>query len=163
MEISSLPLPPYPEHFLQLCPFCCVLVFSLLFIAQFFWFFVYFTEWGSVCPGAMLVYPKGGWGSNTWCLVLTCLVCHMSPEQVRASVWWRRQPSCFLSVMWHGEAFYRLGVQGVKVFILFGASFLPCVAPVSQQGFDSWSSWCLLLYPVGHLDSLCLLFLRITE
>jgi hypothetical protein len=27
--------------------------------------------------------------------------------------------------MWHGEALYRLGVQGVKVLILFGALFLP--------------------------------------
>jgi hypothetical protein len=25
------------------------------------------------------------------------------------------EPSCFLSVTWHGEAFYRLGVQGVEV------------------------------------------------
>jgi hypothetical protein len=37
--------------------------------------------------------------------------------------------------MWHGEAFYRLGVQGVKVLILLGALFPPSVAPASQQGF----------------------------
>jgi hypothetical protein len=37
--------------------------------------------------------------------------------------------------MWHGEAFYRLGVQGVKVFILFDDLFPPSVAPASQQGF----------------------------
>jgi hypothetical protein len=45
------------------------------------------------------------------------------------------EPSCFLSVMWHGEALYRLGVQGIKVLILFGALFLPSVTPVSQQDF----------------------------
>jgi hypothetical protein len=43
--------------------------------------------------------------------------------------------TCFLSVMWRGEAFYGLGVQDVKVLILFSASFLPSVAPVSQQYF----------------------------
>jgi hypothetical protein len=37
--------------------------------------------------------------------------------------------------MWHGEAFYGLGVQGVEVLIFLGALFLPRVAPVSQQGF----------------------------
>jgi hypothetical protein len=37
--------------------------------------------------------------------------------------------------MWHGEALYGLGVQGVKILILLGAFFLPSVAPVSQQEF----------------------------
>jgi hypothetical protein len=37
--------------------------------------------------------------------------------------------------MWHGEALYRLGVQGVKVLILLGAFFLPSVAPASQKDF----------------------------
>jgi hypothetical protein len=40
-----------------------------------------------------------------------------------------------LSVRWHGEAFYGLGLQGVEVLILLGALFLPSVALVSQQGF----------------------------
>jgi hypothetical protein len=42
---------------------------------------------------------------------------------------------CFLSVMWCGEVFYRLGVWSVEVLILFGALFLPSVAPVFQQDF----------------------------
>jgi hypothetical protein len=37
--------------------------------------------------------------------------------------------------MWHGEALYSLGVQGVEVLILLGAFFLPSVAPESQQNF----------------------------
>jgi hypothetical protein len=37
--------------------------------------------------------------------------------------------------MWHREDLYRLWVQGVKVLIVFGAFFLPSVAPVSQQDF----------------------------
>jgi hypothetical protein len=46
-----------------------------------------------------------------------------------------QEPSCFLSVMWHGEAFHRLGVKGVKVLVLLAALFPPSVAPASQQGF----------------------------
>jgi hypothetical protein len=41
----------------------------------------------------------------------------------------------FSHVTWHGEAFYRLGVQGVNVLILLGALFLPHVTPASQKGF----------------------------
>jgi hypothetical protein len=37
--------------------------------------------------------------------------------------------------MWHGEALYELGAQGVKGLILLGAFLLPRVAPVSQQDF----------------------------
>jgi hypothetical protein len=35
--------------------------------------------------------------------------------------------------MWWGEAFYKLLVQHVKVFILLGALFPPIVNPASQQ------------------------------
>jgi hypothetical protein len=63
------------------------------------------------------------------------LVCRMSPKQVWSQhlvVW---QPSCFLSVMWHGEAFHRLGVLDVEVLILLASLFLPSVAPVFQLCF----------------------------
>jgi hypothetical protein len=46
-----------------------------------------------------------------------------------------KEPSCFLSVTWHGEALYGLGTQGVEVLILLGDLFLPSVAPASQQDF----------------------------
>jgi hypothetical protein len=45
------------------------------------------------------------------------------------------QPSCFLSVKWHGEAFHKLGVQDVEVLVLLAALFPPSVALLSQQGF----------------------------
>jgi hypothetical protein len=35
--------------------------------------------------------------------------------------------------MWHGEAFYGLGVQVVKVLILLGALFLPSGSSVSAR------------------------------
>jgi hypothetical protein len=63
------------------------------------------------------------------------LVCQMSPKQVWSQCLAAQEPSCFLSVTWPGEAFRRLGVQGVEVVILFAAFFLPSVAPASQQGF----------------------------
>jgi hypothetical protein len=37
--------------------------------------------------------------------------------------------------MWHGEAFYKLGIQSVEVLIFLGALFRPNVASTSQEGF----------------------------
>jgi hypothetical protein len=60
----------------------------------------------------------------------------MSPEQFWS---WRlvaQDPSCFLSVTWHGEALYGLGVQGVEVLILLGAFFFfsaKCGSSVSAR------------------------------
>jgi hypothetical protein len=91
--------------------------------------------WGQSVQGAMLFYPRGGCGNTTWHLFAHLLVCHMSPKQVWSwcvVVW---ESSCFLSVMWCGEALYQLGVQGAKVLILLGAFFLPSVALVPQQDF----------------------------
>jgi hypothetical protein len=45
------------------------------------------------------------------------------------------EPFWFLSVTWHGEALYRLEVQGVGILLILGGFFLPSVAPVSQQDF----------------------------
>jgi hypothetical protein len=59
----------------------------------------------------------------------------MSPKQVWSQHLAALEPSCFLSVTWHGEALYVLGVQGVKHLIL-STFFLPGVAPVSQQDFS---------------------------
>jgi hypothetical protein len=59
----------------------------------------------------------------------------------------------------HGEAFYRLGVLGVKVLILLGALFPSSVAPVSLQGFGVTElMFCLVLHPSHHLgfsDPIC--------
>jgi hypothetical protein len=63
------------------------------------------------------------------------LVCQMSPKQVWSQLLAVQQPSCFLTVTWHGEAFHRLGVQSVEVLILFAALFPPSVPPASQQDF----------------------------
>jgi hypothetical protein len=57
------------------------------------------------------------------------------PSRFGADGLWWWQPTCFLRVTWHEEAFYVLGIQGVEVFILLGALFLQSVAPASQQSF----------------------------
>jgi hypothetical protein len=51
-------------------PLRCVLVFSSLFILLFC--FVLQGRGGQSAQGAMLVYPRGGWGDMMWHLVLTC-------------------------------------------------------------------------------------------
>jgi hypothetical protein len=88
---------------------------------------------------AMLVYPRGGWRNTAWCLALTSWVGQMSPRQVWSPQqwhWWRWwQPHLFSQCRWCGEAFYRLGVQGIEVLIPLGALFPPNVAPASQQDF----------------------------
>jgi hypothetical protein len=72
VEISSLPIPPSLVLFQCSCPFCCVLVFSLLFIVQFFFFF----GWGGA-QGAMLVFPRvtGRIPHDAWCLPLLSAKC----------------------------------------------------------------------------------------
>jgi hypothetical protein len=70
----------------------------------------------------MLVYHRGGWGNTAWCLVLIVGLLNVSQaglEQHLAA----QEPSCFLSVTWYGEAFHRLGVQGVEVLIPLAALF----------------------------------------
>jgi hypothetical protein len=42
--------------------------------------------------------------------------------------------TCSFSVLWHGEDFYGLGVQGAKVSALLGALPQQRMSPVSQQG-----------------------------
>jgi hypothetical protein len=53
----------------------------------------------------------------------------------------------------HGEALYRLGVQGVEVFILLDAFFF-CQVWLQRLSkiFDLWRSHCLLLHSSPHLD-----------
>jgi hypothetical protein len=77
----------------------------------------------------------------------------VSPKQVWSwylVVW----ESCFLSVMWRGEALYGLGVQDVRVLLLVGGFCLPSVAPVSQQNFWFAELTCLLPPSSHHLGFL---------
>jgi hypothetical protein len=75
-----------------------VLIFSSLFIVQFFLFccFVLFTGGGGQsAQGAMLVYPRGGWGNTVRCLVLTCWSAKCLPGRFGVSLWWCSSPPVF--------------------------------------------------------------------
>jgi hypothetical protein len=93
------------------CPFCCMFLFSSLFINQFFGFFLQCRE--SVCPGGYADLYQGGCGNTACHLFAHLLLWWMSPEQVWSRHLVARETSCFLSVTWFREALYRLGVQVV--------------------------------------------------
>jgi hypothetical protein len=132
--------------FQSFCSLCCVLVFSSLFFIQFF-----FSEGGSVCPGSMLVYPKGGWGNTVW---FTSLICQISPKQIWS--WCLVEVVALLfsqyNVAW--KSFLRLGIQvsGVEILILLGSLYQPSVSSASQQDFDSWRSQICFCTLVTILD-----------
>jgi hypothetical protein len=91
---------------------------------------------------------RDAWFSPVW--YAQCL-----PSRFGAGIWWRQDPSCFLSTVQCGEAFQEVGVMCVTVPIFLSALFPPSVAPASQQGSESWNSCCLLPCPSCHLGSSC--------
>jgi hypothetical protein len=117
-RFSSLPLPPSPMHFQQPpTPSSSVCWFSV--------FFFFFCKVVSVCPGGGLCFFTPGVAEKSRIKLDSYLfglpkVSHARLEQA-ASGWqpaavatlgW--QPACSLCVLWHGEDFHGLGVQGAK-------------------------------------------------
>jgi hypothetical protein len=87
--------PPFSSILTAPCTFCCVLVFSSLFI-QFFIFVLFFCSVGGPsAQGTMLVYPRGGWRNTTWCLVLTYLSAKCLLSRFGTSILWQRIPPVF--------------------------------------------------------------------
>jgi hypothetical protein len=87
-----------PAHALTaLHPLSCELVFSSLFIVQFFLLLLFSFLWGwdQSAEGAMLVYPSGGLVNTTWCLVLTCWSAKYLPSRFGAGIWWCVSPPVF--------------------------------------------------------------------
>jgi hypothetical protein len=137
------------------CPLCCVFLFSSLFIIQVF----FVGRRGQSAQEAMLVYSGVVCGNTACCLFAHLLVCCMPPKQIWSQCVLAWEPSCFLSVTWHREALYRLGVQHVEaqflLVLFFCQVWLQCLSKV----FCSWCSNCLFLCPSCHLGS-SLQFLR---
>jgi hypothetical protein len=106
-----------------LSPLLCASFQFLFIIAQFL--FVCLWGRGSLCPAGL---SQGWLGKYHVMLCVHLFICRMSPKQVWSWHLAMREPSCFLSVLWCGEALYGLGIQGVEVLILLGALFLPGVA-----------------------------------
>jgi hypothetical protein len=148
-EISSLLPPPslvcseHPAPSAE-CPF--------QFLAYFSGFFFFFCGVGVSLPrGLCWFIPEVAVGIPHAAYLLTCE--SESPKQVRSQHLSAREPSCFLSVTWHGEALYGLGVQGVRVWILFFFFSQVWLQRLSKI-FDLQSSCCLLLPSGCHLGSL---------
>jgi hypothetical protein len=59
--------PPFSSVLSASHPLCCAFVFSSLFIVQFFvlFCFVFAGQAVSSAQGAILAYPRGGWGNTT--------------------------------------------------------------------------------------------------
>jgi hypothetical protein len=114
-------------------PFSSMLCVSFSVPCLLFNFF--FVGQGISLPGGYAGLSQGSLGEYLMMFGANLLVWQMCPKQVWNCHLMAWESSCFLSVMWHGETFHRLGVQGVKVLILLGALFPPSVAPVSQQYF----------------------------
>jgi hypothetical protein len=141
MEISSLLLPISLVHLHTLPPLVCV-PFQFL---VYYWVFIFYCRTGGQSvQGALLVCPRGDCGDTAWHLFAHIMVYWMSPKQVWCCLLVAQEPSCFLSVMWHGEALYRLWVKGVKILffvVLFLCQvWLQCLSKI----FDLWSSCCML-------------------
>jgi hypothetical protein len=99
-------------------------------------FFFFFAGQGVSLPRGLcwfILVVAGGILCDAWRSPVWSAECLQS--RFGASVWQWWEPSCFLGVMWCGEAFHRLAVQSVEVLILLGALFLPSVASASQQCF----------------------------
>jgi hypothetical protein len=113
MEISSLPLPlslvclEHPAPLLHV-PFHFLVYYSVL------GFFLLGGK--SVCSGGYAGLSQGVCGNTVCCLFAHVLVCWMSLKQVCSKRLVAREPYCFLSVTWHGEALYGLGSSGCPVF-----------------------------------------------
>jgi hypothetical protein len=85
---------------------------------------------GGQCPSGL----EGLWGkgpagqqpgrSATWC----------PAGQRHCLLVGRWQPTCSFSVLWHGEAFHSIVIQGTKVSALPCVLPYPSMSPASQQG-----------------------------
>jgi hypothetical protein len=117
-----LPLPPSLVP-VFLAPLLCA-SFQFVVYSVFF-----FAGGGSVCAEG---YAGLSWGLlGEYCMMLGFHLFGMP----NVFLWCCGEPSCFLRVTLHGEAFLRLGTQGVEVLILLHVLFLPSMAPASQQDF----------------------------
>jgi hypothetical protein len=126
-----------------------------------FQFLVYYSGfWGewlwnreSVCPGGYAGLSKVWLGEYHMMLGAHLLVCWVSPKQVWSQCLEVREPSCFLSVTWHGEALYGLGIQSVKFWFFLVLFSCQVWLQYLSKIFDLWSSHCLLLHSSHHLWS----------
>jgi hypothetical protein len=115
-------------------PLLCVSFQFLVYCSGFFFSFLYFYR-GVSLPRGLCWFVPGVAGEYHVMLGTHLWSSECLPSRFGAGVWQWWQPTCFLSVTWHREAFHSLGVQGLEVLILLGALCLTSVALASEQGF----------------------------
>jgi hypothetical protein len=135
----GIPLPlcstlrvPLPLCNVSYCSYC--LLFS----------FCFFPGWGSVCPGAMLIWPRDVCGSTTY--HLAHFVVHIFPSHLGAGDWlWPGGPPGF-SVQHEVRCFAQAGGVEGSTFCLFSVA-LParCVSNVSPRFHFRRHAFCFLL------------------
>jgi hypothetical protein len=109
-EDQLLSFPPFSGVLTAPHPLCCVFLFSSLFI----YLFIFFSG-REVSLSMGLYWFISGWlWQYRMTLVAHLLVCRMSPKQDWSQCLVTQEPSCFLRVMWHGEALHRLGFRVSK-------------------------------------------------
>jgi hypothetical protein len=148
VQSSALCLSPIPwcsqgtPPLLLNVPFQFLVYYSVLFC---------FFLWGGSqsVQGAMLVYPKVSCRNTVYHLFAHLLVC--ISQQVCSWYLAVQKPSCFLSIMWCGEALYGLGRFRASEFCFFFLFFF-CQVWLQHLSniFDLWSSR-FLLPPSSHL------------
>jgi hypothetical protein len=142
-----MPAPPSLE--LKAPRLLCYVSFSILCLL--FSFFLCVWGGGQTAQRAMLVDPRGGCG-DTICRLFAHLL-SVSPKQVRSQHLVAQEPSCFLRVMWHGEAMCRLGVWSVRVLPLLGGFSCQVYLQHLSKIFPLWSSSYLLPPFSRHLGT----------
>jgi hypothetical protein len=135
------------------CPFQFLIYYSVL---------GFFCRAGvSVSRGLCCFIP----GVALWIPCVTYLLTcwSASPKQFWSQHLAAQEPSCFLSVVWHVEALWGLGVQGVRVLLILGGFFCQVWLQCFSKIFDLWSSRCLPPPSSCHLGSLLFYFLKINH
>jgi hypothetical protein len=133
-------------------PLLCV-SFQFLVYCSVFWVLFCFCRIGVSVPRGLCWFIPGvdvGILHDDWCSPVGL-------PNVSQAGWSQhlaaQEPSCFLSVTWHGEAFHGLGVQGVEILILLVLYFCQVWLQHLSIIFDLKNSHCLLLCPSHHLGS----------
>jgi hypothetical protein len=109
--------PPFSSALRAPCTLCCMLFSVPCLLFRFFFCRLGVSLLRRLCwfiPGVTVGIPGATYLFTCW---------SASPKQVWSQCLAVQHPSCFLSVTWHGEALYGLGVQVVRVLIFLHGFF----------------------------------------
>jgi hypothetical protein len=147
-------LPPSPVHSEHPTP-CATCSFSVPWLLFSFLLCFLLQHGVSLSRGLCWYIPGVAVGILCAAYLLTCW--SVSPKKVWSRHLAVQEPSCLLSVMWCGEALYRLGVRGVRVLLVLGGFFsAKCGSSVSVRFFIYGAHAVCFLPLVAILDSISL-------